>query len=138
VFSNCTLPLLIWSVYPFSPADVFKIALDKLVMLLRSGAYDRGVTLVPVLPHNSRMPEYMRFWYQTLSNREVVTFSRLSQRLPPGTLTNWTGEGVVTRCFERMVLCRLGGHSQPSKFWGTGEHLFVWRGAQEWESPSIF
>ncbi|GFR49741.1 hypothetical protein Agub_g11898 [Astrephomene gubernaculifera] len=122
-FSSCTLPILMFAHYPYNAAETFRYIFEKLVTLQEAGFFDRRVTLVPGVPPGTRVPSYTKFWYGSLSDRDVVSLSELSARRPADTPSNATWEGRHIRCFERMMGCRIRYDRYGLRFYNAGQHV---------------
>ncbi|EFJ49726.1 hypothetical protein VOLCADRAFT_104177 [Volvox carteri f. nagariensis] len=122
-FSNCTLPMLLYAHYPYNAAETYRYIFEKLVTLQEAGFFNRYVTLVPGVPPGSKVPSYTKFWYNSLSDRGVVSLSELSSRRPTDTPPNTTWEGTHVRCFEQIVGCRIRYDGYGLRFYNAGQYV---------------
>ncbi|GIL80178.1 hypothetical protein Vretimale_12976 [Volvox reticuliferus] len=122
-FSKCTLPILLYAHYPYNAAETYRYIFEKLVTLQEAGFFNRYVTLIPGVPPGTKVPSYTKFWYNSLSDRGVVSLSELSSRRSTDTPTNVTWEGTHIRCFEQIVGCRIRYDGYGLRFYNAGQHV---------------
>lgn len=70
MFQRCEVPLVWWPWWPFNAADVYMGSLLPLERMLREGAVDGQVRLVPVLD-GFRLPQFYHWWFGAFFTRKV-------------------------------------------------------------------
>ncbi|GFR46418.1 hypothetical protein Agub_g8000 [Astrephomene gubernaculifera] len=123
-FSRCTLPVLLFTDWPFNYCEFFTNGATAADHLIRRMALlpDREATLVLVTPSGlGRLPFHSALLGH-LSTKPLITLGELAagaEAAGAGAETGagapaveWSAEGVAVGCFERMVICKLEGSPQ--------------------------
>ncbi|EIE21073.1 hypothetical protein COCSUDRAFT_56993 [Coccomyxa subellipsoidea C-169] len=106
-FSYCTVPLVMLSNWPTTYGEVVVRAPQRAYQWHSSGIVSDAVSYVVATPGGIGLP---RFWPPMLApftRLAVSSLADFSARLPQGTPSDATNEGVAVQCFQKVILCKI-------------------------------
>ncbi|KAK9867544.1 hypothetical protein WJX84_012100 [Apatococcus fuscideae] len=99
-YSDCIVPLIWWPPWLGNFGEFYTNSVGPIGHLTLNGAIDRNVTLVPDLD-GFELQTYMSFFLEPFTNHPVQPLHVFSSR------DKLDHPDAQSRCFERMLLCRL-------------------------------
>ncbi|GAX75880.1 hypothetical protein CEUSTIGMA_g3323.t1 [Chlamydomonas eustigma] len=121
-FDACTVPLVMWSRWPFNIVEAFGTVYARLQRAIAGGDVSEGLLPVLATPHGLRAPRHLELFLEALFPQPMITLADLSKRpqdgscssLKAGTSTPTTSATTKNRCYRRVHLCRLRHRDETS------------------------
>ncbi|KAG2493463.1 hypothetical protein HYH03_008280 [Edaphochlamys debaryana] len=109
VWSNCTLPVIVYSDYLYNYKMFMTHVLPGVDDLFRvkQAFKDGTATIALATPAGLALEPYHALTLSAYSRRPVVPLSELGRRGMEATAADWAGEGVRVHCYNRVIACKL-------------------------------
>ncbi|KAG2454868.1 hypothetical protein HYH02_000699 [Chlamydomonas schloesseri] len=109
IWSNCTLPVVLLSDYPYNMKSfMVRVVSDVDSMLRVKGLVpDRKATLVLATPSGLALEAWHSGLLAPYSRRPLISLAELGRRYAEGQPAEWSGEGTRIHCFAQVVVCKL-------------------------------
>ncbi|PNW84587.1 hypothetical protein CHLRE_03g150200v5 [Chlamydomonas reinhardtii] len=111
-WSNCTLPMILLSDYPYNMKSFMVRVVSDVDSLLRVKGLvpDRKATLVLATPSGLDLEPWHAGLLAPYSRRPVISLAELGRRFAEGQPAAWSGEGIRVHCFAQVIVCKLNQH----------------------------
>ncbi|CAL8469160.1 g8701 [Coccomyxa elongata] len=106
-FSYCTVPLVLFPNWPTTYGEAVVRVPQRAYKWHSSGIVSAKVSYVVATPGGSGLPSFYAPMLAPFTGLDVISLADFSARLPPGTPSEATNEGVAVQCFQKVILCKI-------------------------------
>lgn len=110
VFSNCTVPIIMYPFWLYNIAEFFLSTATKVLSWSKAGIIDGNATLVLSTPAFTALHPYHRILLAPYTKHKVAAFGDLATRADPATADPYSAEGHKVSCFQKLFVCKFGAH----------------------------
>ncbi|BDA45095.1 hypothetical protein COCOBI_06-5750 [Coccomyxa sp. Obi] len=106
-FSYCTVPLVLFTNWPTTYGEAVVRAPQRAYKWHSTGIVSAKVSYVVATPGGAGLPSFWAPMLAPFTELDVISLADFSARLPPGTPSDATNEGVAVQCFQKVILCKI-------------------------------